>query len=365
MNTQTIVLFITGLVLLLIGAELLVRGASRLATTIGMSPLVVGLVVVSFCTTSPELAVSASSALAGEADLALGNVAGSTIFNILFIIGLSAMLAPLVVKLQLIRLDVPIALAAAVVVWLMSLNGGIDRLDGMLLFAGIVAYVIFLIVQARREKDADALAQFDTEYGQPPARDRRQLIVYLLLIVGGLAMLVIGSNWMVDGAVSLARLFGVDDVLIGLTIIAAGTSLPEIMTAVMATRRGERDIAVGNVVDRTINQQLAVLALKVLIERDGVPVPPYVLRLGLPVMIGVIALCIPMFYLGMNVSRKEGVMLFGFYIGITGFFILSGINHPAADVVGIVVAAVGVTVLAAFFVLAWSQRQATKQRLQT
>lgn len=364
MNTQTIVLFIIGLVLLLIGAELLVRGASRLATTIGMSPLIVGLVVVSFCTTSPELAVSASSALAGEADLALGNVAGSTIFNILFIIGLSAMFAPLVVKLQLIRLDVPIALAAAVVVWLMSLNGGIDRLDGMLLFAGIVAYVIFLTVQARREKDPDALAQFDTEYAQP-ARDRRQLIVYLLLIVGGLAMLVIGSNWMVDGAVSLARLFGVDDVLIGLTIIAAGTSLPEIMTAVMATRRGERDIAVGNVVGSSIYNLLAVLGVTAIVAPDGVPVPPYVLRLGLPVMIGVIALCIPMFYLGMNVSRKEGVMLFGFYIGITGFFILRGINHPAADVVGIVVAALGVTVLAAFFVLAWIHRQATKQRLQT
>ncbi len=357
----TLILFIIGLVLLLLGAESLVRGASRLAAAVGISPLIVGLTVVSFCTSSPELAVSVSSALAGEADLALGNVVGSNIFNILFILGLSAMVAPLMVKMQLIRLDVPIALAASVAVWVMGFGGSISRPGGALLFAGVFAYVIFLVYKARREKNAAVQAEFQDEFGEKP-RSRQQMIIYLSMIIGGLAMLVIGSNWMVNGAVALARFFGVSDTLIGMTIIAAGTSLPEIATSVMASARGERDIAVGNVVGSNIFNLLAVLGLPALVSPDGVPVPAEMLRMELPIMIAVTAVCIPIFYIGMNVTRGEGAALFGFYIALTVFLVLKGIDSPVAGVVGAALVVLGAIAIVIFFAQAFVDYR--KRRLQ-
>lgn len=348
MGLTTIVLFIIGLVLLLVGAETLVRGASRLATAVGIPPLIVGLTVVSFCTSSPELAVSISSALNGEADMALGNVVGSNIFNILFILGLSAMVAPLVVKMQLIRFDVPIAIAASVVVWVMGFGGFISRPAGALLFAGIITYILFLIRQSKREKNAEVKAEFETEYGKKPDGKGR-MGVYLIMIVAGLAMLVVGSNWLVNGAVALARMLGVDEVLIGLTIIAAGTSLPEIATSVTASARGQRDIAVGNIIGSNIFNLLAVLGLTALVSPNGVPVPADMLRFEMPIMIAVTAVCIPIFFIGMSVSRGEGATLFGFYIAFTIFLILEETESPIANSFGIVLVGLGVVAFILFF----------------
>lgn len=361
MNPLTIVLFIIGLGLLLAGAELLVRGASRLATAVGIPPLIVGLTVVSFCTSSPELAVSAQSALAGEADMALGNVVGSNIFNILFILGLSAMVAPLAVKMQLIRLDVPIALAASVVLWVLGFSGSISRLAGGLLLFGVIAYTLFLIRQTRHEKNAKQAEQ-DAAIIRP-APTARQIGGYLAFIAGGLAMLVIGSNWMVDGAVALAKWLHVSDVLIGLTIVAAGTSLPEVATSVMASARGERDIAVGNVIGSCIFNLLAVLGLTAVLAPNGVPVPASMLRIELPVMIAVTAVCIPIFFIGMRVSRGEGAALFGFYIALTIFFILQGIEHPLAGVMGAALIVLGGSAFVIFFAQAFRDYRA--QRLQS
>jgi cation:H+ antiporter len=362
MDLPTLALFIIGLALLLAGAELLVRGAARLATTAGIPPLIVGLTVVSFCTSSPELAVSASSALAGKADLALGNVVGSNIFNILFILGLSAMVAPLLVKMQLIRFDVPIAVAASVAVWVMGLSGTISRPAGLLLFAGVVAYIVFLVQQARREKNKAVQAEFEAAYGRQP-RDAKQMLLYLGMIAGGLAMLVIGSNWMVNGAVTLAQWLGVDDVLIGLTVIAAGTSLPEIATSVMASVRGERDIAVGNVIGSNIFNLLAVLGLTALLSPNGVPVPADMIRFELPVMIAVTAVCIPIFFIGMSVTRGEGAALFGFYIAFTLFLILEATGSPVAGFFGPALIVLGAIAFVIFFAQAFVDYR--KRRMQS
>jgi cation:H+ antiporter len=362
MNLSTLILFIIGLALLLAGAELLVRGAARLATAVGIPPLIVGLTVVSFCTSSPEMAVSASSALAGEADLALGNVIGSNIFNILFILGLSAMVAPLLVKMQLIRFDVPIAVAASVAVWVMGMSGSISRLAGVLLFAGIVAYIVFLIRQARREKNADVKAEFESEYGRQPG-NAKKMMIHIGMLAGGLVMLVIGSNWMVNGAVTLAHWLGVDDVLIGLTILAVGTSLPEIATSVMASVRGERDIAVGNVIGSNIFNLLAVLGLTAALSPNGVPVPADMIRFELPVMIAVTAVCIPIFFIGMSVTRGEGAALLGFYIAFTLFLILEATASPAAGFFGAALIVLGIIAFIIFFAQAFVDYR--KRRLQS
>jgi cation:H+ antiporter len=358
MNPLTIVLFIVGLGLLLAGAELLVRGASRLAIAFGISPLIVGLTVVSFCTSSPELAVSAQSALAGETAMAFGNVVGSNIFNILFILGLSAMVAPLLVKMQLIRLDVPIALAASVAVWVMGWSGSISRAAGALLVIGVIAYTLFLIRQTKREKNT-VQTEFEGAFSRPAATPQ-QIISHIAFIAGGLVMLVIGSNWMVDGAVAMAKWLHVSDVLIGLTIIAAGTSLPEIATSVMASARGERDIAVGNVVGSCIFNLLAVLGLTALLAPNGVPVPAGMLRVELPAMIAITAVCIPIFFIGMNVSRGEGAALFGFYIAFTIYLILDAVQSPLAGIYGPVLIGIGIAGFIIFFAQAFRDYRRAK-----
>jgi cation:H+ antiporter len=334
MNIVTLILFAFGVILLIIGAELLVRGAARLAAAIGISPLVVGLTVVAFCTGSPELAVSIQSALEGEADLAAGNIVGSNIFNILFILGLSAMVAPLALKMQLIRIDVPIAILASVLVFAFGLSGSIDRLAGAVLFTGMIAYTVFLVWQAGRERSVAVQQEYAQEYSAKP-RGAAQILLNGVFILIGLALLVVGSNWMVDGAVAIAGILGVSDVLIGLTIVAAGTSLPEIATSVMASARGERDIAVGNIIGSNIFNILAVLGLTAIVAPNGVPITPDLLWVGIPAMIAATAACVPIFYIGMKVTRAEGALLFSFYIGFTLYLILQATQRPLAGVYGL------------------------------
>lgn len=321
-------LFVVGLGLLLGGAELLVRGASRLAAALGLSPLVIGLTVVAFGTSSPELAVSVQSAFAGQADIALGNVVGSNIFNVLFILGLSALIVPLVVAQQLVRWDVPLMIGVSVVVFLLGLDGRLGRLDGLLLFAGLVAYTTFAIVQSRREGKA-VKAEYETEFGEPPAERGGAVARNVALVVAGLAALVLGSRWLVDGAVTLAQAFGLSELVIGLTIVAAGTSLPEVATSILAAVRKERDIAVGNVVGSNIFNLLAVLGLAGLVSPEGLSVPPAAEGFDLPVMIAVAVACLPIFASGHLIARWEGALFFGYYILYTAYLILAAAEHDA------------------------------------
>lgn len=323
MDMFTMVTFGLGFVVLIAGAELLVRGASKLAVAVGISPLVVGLTVVAFGTSSPELAVSVQSNLRGASDVALGNVVGSNIVNVLFILGVSAVIAPLVVAQQLIRLDVPLMIGLSVLVLLLGFDGTIGRLDGALLFGGVVAYTVFAIRQSRKETQA-VRAVYEQQFASGPNRlNMKQTALQVVLIVVGLALLVQGANWLVNGAVTLARLFRVSELVIGLTIVAVGTSLPEIATSILATIRGERDIAVGNVVGSNIFNILAVLGISALVAPAGLAVSPAALRFDIPVMIAVAVVCLPIFFTGGLIARWEGLLFVGYYAAYTLFLIIS------------------------------------------
>jgi cation:H+ antiporter len=325
----TIIQFAMGGVLLMAGAELLVRGASRLALAAGISPLVVGLTIVAFGTSSPELAVTVGGAYSGQSDVALGNVVGSNIFNVLLILGLAAMITPLVVAQQLVRLDVPVMIGASVAALLMALDGSVGRIDGALLFTGGVGYTWFLIRSSRRETAA-VRAEYDEAFGAPPpaARSRRWPLD-LALIAGGLVMLVAGSRWLVSAAVATAEALGVSQLVIGLTIVAAGTSLPEVATSVLAAVRGERDIAVGNVVGSNVFNLLVVLGLGSVVAPNGIPVTPGALTFDIPVMIAVAAACLPVFFVGYRIERWEGLLFLAYYIAYVVYLILTSTAHAA------------------------------------
>jgi cation:H+ antiporter len=328
MDLITLILFVVGLGLLVIGAEFLVRGASRFAAAVGVSPLVIGLTVVAFGTSAPEMAVSMQSALVGQADIALGNVVGSNILNVLFILGISALIAPLVVSQQLVRLDVPLMIGVSLLLLVLALDGKIGRLDGLLLFAGIVAYTVFTVHQSRAESE-QIKAEYAQEFGTLQVITGRQVIVQLSLIIVGLALLVLGSRWLVKGAVEFATWLGVSELIVGLTIVAAGTSLPEVATSIIASLRGERDIAVGNVVGSNIFNILAVLGLSSLVAPDGVNVSPAALRFDLPVMVAVAIACLPILFTGNLIARWEGALFLGYYFAYTLYLILAAAQHDA------------------------------------
>jgi cation:H+ antiporter len=268
---MTVLMFFIGLIALVIGAELLVRGASRLATTLGVSPLVVGLTVVAFGTGAPELAVSVNAALSGTTDIAIGNVVGSNIFNVLLILGISALITPLVVHSQIIRQEIPILIGSCLLLFVLASDTRIAFMESLLLLAILVAYTVFLIVQSRKET-----REIKEEYAQENNKTSKwdaSIYIQVLLILVGLVLLVQGSEWFVDSAVTFARFMGVSDIVIGLTIVAAGTSMPEVATSVMAAIKGERDIAVGNVVGSNTFNILGCVGVTGLFAPEGLIVP--------------------------------------------------------------------------------------------
>ncbi|MBA4111956.1 MAG: sodium:calcium antiporter [Verminephrobacter sp.] len=325
-------MFAAGLAALVVGADILVRGASRLALSFGISPLVVGLTIVAFGTSAPEMAVSAGAVLNGQTGLAMGNVVGSNIFNVLFILGLSALIAPLVVHVQLIRQEVPILIGASLLLLILSLDGRISLLDGGLFFGLLLAYTVFLVVQSRRETQA-AQAEFDAELHAPPAGawDAR-LPVQIALIVAGLGLLVLGSDWLVTSAVAFAQALGVSDLVIGLTIVAAGTSMPEVATSVAAALKGERDIAVGNVVGSSTFNILGCLGLSGLVAGSaGLAVAPSLLAFDIWVMLAVALACLPIFLSGREIARWEGAVFLGYYMAYVSYLILAAQQHDALE----------------------------------
>jgi cation:H+ antiporter len=323
---------IAGLVLLVAGAEALVKGASKIAAAAGISPLVIGLTIVAFGTSSPELAVSIGSAFNGKADIALGNVVGSNIFNVLFILGLSSLIIPLVVHQQLVKLDVPIMIGASLLLLLFGYDGTIQRWEGALLVALGIWYTLFLIRLSKKEKNKAVLEDYREEYGESlkPAKGKGWLPP--LLVLAGLTLLIFGSNLLVDSAVSIATALGVSELVIGLTIIAAGTSLPEVATSVMASFRKEEDIAVGNVVGSNIFNILIILGLTAMIAPGGVPVNPAAIHFDIPFMIAVAVACLPLFFTGYRIDRWEGFVFLGYYIAYTTYLILKSMAHASLEV---------------------------------
>jgi len=322
-----IIYFVAGMAFLIVGAEALVKGASRLAAVLGISPLVIGLTVVAFGTSSPELAVSIKAALSDQASIAVGNVVGSNIFNVLFILGLSAVIVPLVVSQQLVRLDVPLMIAFSVIVLFFSLDGKFGRTDGLMLVASLVIYVCFLMYQSRRES-AEVKGEYAKEFGIE-GRPNRSWFKNIVLVLSGLALLVLGSRWLVDSAVSFAQYLGISELIVGLTIVAAGTSLPEVVTSVTAAIRGERDIAVGNIVGSNIFNIMGVLGFASIVAPTGIEVSSAVSRFDIPVMIVVAFACLPIFFTGGVISRKEGALFLGYYVTYTLYLIFAATHHDA------------------------------------
>ena len=312
MGTTTLILFLVGLTLLVAGAEALVRGAAHLASAMGISPLVIGLTVVAFGTSSPELAVSVQAGLSGQVDISLGNVLGSNIFNVLFILGLSAAIAPLIVSQKLVRLHVPIMIGTALLVLFLGVDGEISRLDGALFVLGGFTYTALLIYLGGRTSNASEEKHAES-FGKPRAKSHRQVITNVGFIVGGLALLVVGSRWLVQGAVAIAKALGIGELIIGLTIVAAGTSLPEVATSVIASIRGERDIAVGNVVGSNIFNTLFVIALVSIAY--PIPVEAGLLRFEYLFMLGFHIVFLPLMRTGFVLNRLEGAFLLAIYGG--------------------------------------------------
>lgn len=325
MDWTVIILLVLGLGLLVLGAEWLVRGAARLAAAARISPLIIGLTVVAFGTSAPEMAVSIRGALSGQADLALGNVVGSNIFNVLFILGVSALITPLVVSRQLVRLDVPVMIGVSVLLLILGLDGRISVLEGGFLFAGIVAYTGVLIRLSRRtDEDAAMAAEIAAK-----AVAGTSWIVNVAYVVAGLVLLVVGSRWLVNGAVEIATTLGVSELVIGLTIVAVGTSLPEVATSVMASIRGERDIAVGNVVGSNIFNILSVLGMSAIVSGTGIAVASSAIEFDIPVMLAVAFACLPIFLTGHLIARWEGGVFLGYYIAYTTYLVFRAVDHPA------------------------------------
>ena len=326
--TNTILLFVAGLVILILGADLLVRGASRLAAAFGVSPLVIGLTIVAIGTASPEIAVSVQAAANGQGDLTLGNVLGSNIFNILFILGATSIVAPIVIAEQLIRKDAPILLGVSLLTLALVFDGNLGPMDGTILLLLLVVYIVFALKQSRSES-RKVQNEYAEEYALKEPRTPGSIIINSVFIVLGLGLLVWGSNWLVDSAVQIAKVLGVSELVIGLTIVAIGTSLPEVATSVIAALKGESDIAVGNAVGSNIFNLLGVLGIGSMVSPNGIFVAPHVLQFDLPVMIFVALVTLPVFYIDSRISRIEGGLLFSYYIVYMVYIILRAAESAA------------------------------------
>lgn len=357
MTLSTIAALVAGLVFLVGGAEALVKSASRLAATVGISPLVIGLTVVAFGTSAPELAVSLQASFSNQADVALGNVVGSNICNVLLILGISAIIAPLAVAQQIVRLDVPTMIGVSGLLVLFSWDGQISRSDGVILFLGGLIYTLFLVYQSRLEKDPivqDEYAQFGDR-----ALSVKQVSLNLVLLVSGLALLIGGSQLLVKSAIAIATALGASPLIIGLTVVAVGTSLPELATSVTASFRGESDIAVGNVVGSNIFNILVVLGLSSAVSPTGIAVSPQAIAFDMPVMLAVAIACLPICVTHSKISRSEGVLLLFYYLLYVGYlgFNLSHAGSPIPNWTGLVIVPLTLLALAFSSWHLWRQAQ--------
>lgn len=322
-----VLLVVTGLVLLIAGGESLVRGAGTLAAKAGISPLVIGLVVVSAATSAPEFAVTIGAVMNNEPDIAVGNVVGSNIVNVLFILGISALFAPLIIKRQLVRFDIPLMLGMSLLLLLLSLDGKVDVLDGVLLLLILGAHTIISIYFGRREVSQSQGTSETMPLNSKPV----SVWLALLLLVLGVGLLVLGAQVLVAGATSIASSLGVSSLVIGLTVVAVGTSLPELATSVVAIRKGETDMAVGNVVGSNIFNMGMVLGLPAILFGSGIPVAQSVVAIDLPLMIAAALALLPIAFTGFIIARWEGFLFVAMYASYTLYLVLASTEHDATS----------------------------------
>lgn len=325
MELLDIGLIVIGLFLLILGGEALVRGASTLATRAGISPLVVGLVVVSAATSAPEFAVTTGAVLRGQPDLALGNVVGSNIVNVLFILGLSAVFAPLVIKRQLVRFDIPFMVAISVLLIVLSFDGEISFIDGIVLLSTLAFHTVVSIILGRRDANASNPDRETLPLNSKPV----SLWLALLLLILGIGLLVVGAQALVTGAVDIASSLGISSLVIGLTVVAVGTSLPELATSLVAVRRGETDMAVGNIVGSNIFNIGMVLGLPAILFGEGIPVADAMIAIDLPLMLAAALALLPIAFTGFKMARWEGSLFVLLYLAYTLYLVLASTEHDA------------------------------------
>lgn len=316
MTLHPAVIFLGGLVVIIVGAEMLLRGATRIAAMLGVKPILIGLTVVAVGTSAPELAVGVTAALEGKGSLAVGNIAGANIVNILFILGLSATIRPLPLQLRITRVDVPVMLGSTILLFVMALDGVLSRSEGVILVAAAVVYTAVLIQLSRRES-AEVKQEFAEEFssqalqaGGGIARGSWNAV----LLVVGISLTVLGAELMVGGAVNIARMFGLSDAIIGLTIVAFGTCSPELATTVVATIKDDRDVAIGNLIGSSITNILVIMGFTCVATPQGVEVSRDLLLIDLPIAAAVAFACWPVFRSDRMVSSREGMAFVALYV---------------------------------------------------
>lgn len=320
MSLAIFINLVIGLIGLIIGGEFLVRGATKLAAILGIPSVIIGLTVVAFGTSAPELAVSLQAAFKGNADIAIANVVGSNIFNTLGILGLASLVSPLVIHSQMIKREVPFMIAISILLWGLVYNGMLTRLEGILLVSILVIYLFWLVREALQNKKANKEIKQEIESELLPVpKNFSSIALSTLFLVGGLAIIMIGADKLVIGASDLARSLGVSDAIIGLTIVSIGTSLPEVVASVIATYKGERDIAVGNVIGSNIFNILCILGITSTVQELQISAP--IIKIDLPFMILTALLTLGFFKRGLKLSRHVGALFILLYCGYTIFLI--------------------------------------------
>jgi cation:H+ antiporter len=329
-------LFLAGLGLLVMGAELLVRGSTRLGELAGLSPLVVGLTIVSFATTAPEATVSITAASSGRGELALGNVLGSNIFNMLVVVGAAALITALPVTSITVRKDVPVLIIATAVVLLFAINGTVAKWEAVLMLLALVAFISFSVWQSRRDSHPTA--------GSMIRRTRRaamrEISLGSTLGLGGAVLLVFGSRLFVDSASTIAAELGVSELIVGLTVAAVGTSAPELTTSIVAAVKGQTDVAVGNAIGASIINLLGIVALSSLVSPGGLAVPNNAIQLDFPVALSVAVMALPMAMIGMRIVRWKGAFMITYYGVYVAVLIIDSVSDGLVEKFSVVMLAV-------------------------
>ena len=332
-----------------------------MAARFGISPLVVGLTVVAFGTSPPELAVSIKAGFAAQPDIALGNVVGSNILNVLLILGLSALITPLVVSRQLVRLEIPLLIGTSLALLLMTRDGQVCHFDGVLLVAIILAYTGFAIRQSHRESVA-VQAEYAGAFDEDEHLGEGQLFLHFLFVLVGLALLMFGAHWIVEGAAEVARWLGVSELIIGLTLVAVGTLLPEVATSIVAAMRGERDIAVGNVIGSCLFNILAVTGIAAIVTPSGLDVSPALVRFDIPVMIAVTLACLPIFATGHLITRWEGGLFVAYYLAYVLYLVLAATGHDSLPVFNMAILGFALPITVVTLIVLWMRQRAPASR---
>ncbi len=317
---MTLLFFILGLAGLIVGAEFFLRAVDRFGLKWGVSPMVMGLTVVAFATGAPELAISLKAAMNDSADLVLGNIIGSNIANILLILGITGFITPLQIKLRIVRIDVPIVIAMSIVLYLLALDGVLSLTDGIVLLLGLLTYSVFTFLQVRKNK-----VDISELYGHEEVELATGTLFYVKnigFLLAGLALIALGANWMVSSAVTIAQLLGMSELVVGLTIVSIGTSLPEVATSMTAARKGNADIAVANVLGSNIYNIMLTLGLTIVVAPGVLEVSRNALMLDMPFMIAVAVGCIPIFLTGFDLDRKDASLFLFYYAAYLIYLIL-------------------------------------------